>query len=130
MGSYNSSSKISVLLKPTPFITLFFLSIIMLSSRDIKKNSGSILFPFKSVQESYHQNNPKSLASVCYANIKQVCFYSSFGYTNEYLRFDDLPSTFSMGDKVLDLQKSEILSGYPGYVRKNWVHVLQIALAV
>ena len=135
MGSYVSSSGISDLLKPTRFITLFFLSIILLSSGDIETNPGPT-FSIKSVQGSYHQNNPKygvtagtqcmcnSLASVCYANVKQVRYwttwdldkildfgnktYSSLGYTKEYLSFDDLPSTFSMGDIVLELQKSEI----------------------
>lgn len=69
-----------------------------------------------------------SLTSVCYANVKQVRYwttwdldeildfgdetYSSLGYTDEYLSFDDLPSTFSMGDKIIELQKSETISGY------------------
>ena len=44
-------------------------------------------------------------AGVCYANIKQVCFWTTWDlnkildYTDVYFRFDEFPSTFSMGDK-------------------------------
>ena len=57
----------------------------MLSVGDIKTNPG-LTFSIKSVQKSYHQNNPKYavnavyvklLASVCYADIKQVCFWTT-----------------------------------------------------
>ena len=51
-----SSSRFSDLLKPTRCITLIFLIIIKLSSGDIETGST---FSIKSVQESYHQNNPK-----------------------------------------------------------------------
>ena len=153
VGSYMTSSGISDLLKPSRFITLFFLSIIMLNSGNIETNPGPT-FSIKTVQGSYHQNNPKygvtagiqcmcnSLASVCYAKVKQVHFwttwdldkildfrnetYSSLGYTDEYLTFDELPSTFSMGDKVLELQKSNMVSGYLNKDSFNFLRIIPL----
>ena len=50
--------------------------------------------------------------------------YSSLGYTDEYLTFDELPSTFSMGDKVLELQKSNMVSGYLNKDSFNFLRII------
>ena len=117
---------------------MFFLGIFLLNSGDIETNPGPT-FSIKTVQVSYHQNNPKygrtagtqcicnSLVGACYAKIKQVHYwttweldtildlgnetYSGLGYVDEYLSFDELPTAFSIDNKVLDLQKSERMSG-------------------
>lgn len=37
--------------------------------------------------------------------------YSGWGYTDEYLSFEDLPSILSIGNKNLEFQKSQRISG-------------------
>ena len=138
VGSHTSIRKISGLLRPARFITLFFLGMILINSGDIETNPGPS-FSIKTIQGSYHQNNPKygrtagtqcmcnSLVAACYSIIKKVHYwttwdldtildignetYSGWGYTDEYLSFEDLPSILSIGNKNLELQKSQRISG-------------------
>ena len=114
---------------------MFFLSIILLSSGDIRTNPSST-FPLNLSRDHIIKKNPKysagtqcnSLASVCYAaNIKQVRYWTTWNLDkildlgmkptqvlvtlDKYLSFDDLRLTFSMCDKVQELQKSDTISG-------------------
>ena len=58
VGSHSSIRKISGLLRPARFITLFFLGMILINSGDIETNPGPS-FSIKTIRGSYHQNNPK-----------------------------------------------------------------------
>ena len=58
VGSHSSIRKISGLLRPARFITLFFLGMILINSGNIETNPGPS-FSIKTIRGSYHQNNPK-----------------------------------------------------------------------
>ena len=148
IGCHISSTGISKLLKPTRFVTLFILIAILINCGDIETNPGPT-FSIKTVHGSCHQANPKfgptagtqcmcnSLASLCYFKIKPLRFwttsdidiildygnaaYSRLGFVNEYLSFDDIPSTFSMRDHVVGLDKSQRISGYLNSDSTNFI---------
>ena len=109
---------------------------ILINSGDIETNPGPS-FSIKTIRGSYHQNNPKygrtagtqcmcnSLVAACYSTIKKVHYwttwdldtildignetYSGWGYIDEYLSFENLPSVLSIGNKSLELKN---LKGY------------------
>ena len=93
---------ISKQLKPTRFVTLFILIAILTNSGDIETNPGPT-FSIKTVHGSCHQANPKFGPTASDIDIildYGNAAYSRLGFVNEYLSFDDIPSTFSMRDHV------------------------------
>ena len=125
--------------------------LILLNSGDIETNPGPT-FSIKTVAGSCHQGDPKygptagtqcmcnSLASLCYSNIIQIRFwttsdidkiltygnneYARLGYINDYLSFDDVPSTFNLGDCAVELEKSERSSGYLNRESMNFIQFI------
>ena len=148
IGCHVSSTGVSNLLKPIRIITLLLLAVILLQSGDIETNPGPT-FSISTIKGSFHQGNPKygptagtqcmcnSLASLCYSKIILPRFwttndidtvltlgnseYSRLGFVNDYLSFDDIPSTFNLGDHVIELEKSERSSGYLNRESKNFI---------
>ena len=78
-----------------------------------------------------------SLASLCYSKVLQVRHwttgdldriltygnseYARLGFINEYLSFDDIPSTFNLGNHIVELDKSERSSGYLNRTSSNFI---------
>ena len=81
-----------------------------------------------------------SLASLCYSKIIQPRYlitqdvnkvltfgnseYSRLGFVNDYLSFDDIQSTFNLGDHTFELQKSERYSGYLTNESKDFIQFI------
>ena len=118
VNSSISSTGVSRLLKPIPFLTIvLYISILLLRSGDIEQNPGPVTI-FKVVKASSHQGNAvifgrtagsqctfMSLTAIVYSNVKSLNYWTQNDLDAILNTGNDLYSSFGYVDTFLDLQE-------------------------